>query len=352
MKSLCVLRLSALGDCCHALSVVQHLRVEFPDAKLCWIIGKTEYELFKGLEDVEFIIFDKSKRFSSLASTFLKLRSYRFDILLNLHASATANLVSLCVRANRKIGYDSERARDKQNWFCNESIQPRPNQHVADAMMNFVRHLNIDASSASWTPLVLHPEEDLVKANIYGERLTCLISPCSSQGSGDKYNRSWPAENFVQLISFLSQKKSIHIIISGGSSATEKSYSDYFDSQKLGQNALNLIGKTSIREMASLIKLSDFVISPDSGPAHVATIMGKPVIGIYAMSNPDRSGPYNSRARVANRYPEALLRYNKKSVKESKWGKKIKDPAAMELVEISDVVEKVKELIEFLKDKS
>ena len=177
MKSLCVLRLSALGDCCHALSVVQHLRVEFPDAKLCWIIGKTEYELFKGLEDVEFIIFDKSKRFSSLASTFLKLRSYRFDILLNLHASATANLVSLCVRANRKIGYDSERARDKQNWFCNESIPPRPNQHVADAMMNFVRHLNIEASSASWTPLVLDPEEDLVKANIHDGRLRFAPDP-------------------------------------------------------------------------------------------------------------------------------------------------------------------------------
>ena len=65
---------------------------------------------------------------------------------------------------------------------------------------------------------------------------------------------------------------------------------------------LNLIGKTSIREMAALVKLSDLVISLDSGPAHVSTVMGTPVIGLYAMSNPERSGPYNSKSLLVNKY--------------------------------------------------
>ena len=349
MKYICVLRLSALGDCCHALSVIQSLRREFSDAKIFWIIGKTEHQLFKDLEGVEFIVVDKSHLARSLVNTFLGLRKYNFDLLLNLHASVSANLVSLCVRAGRKIGYDAARARDKQSWFCDESIPPSHNKHVADGMMDFVRHLNIEVLAPSWTPLALTPEEDRIKHYIDAERLTCIISPCSSQRYGDKYNRSWSSKNFARIIRFLSEKKGIQVIISGGSSQIEKKYSDDFNSEVFNKNVLNLVGQTSVREMASLVKHADFVISPDSGPAHIATIMGKPVIGIYSMGNPNRTGPYNSMEFVVNRYPEALLKFSKKLVEEVKWGQKVKVPEAMELVRFNDVVEKINQLINTLK---
>ena len=100
--------------------------------------------------------------------------------------------------------------------------------------------------------------------------------------------------------------------------------------------------------MAALIKISDFIISPDSGPAHIATIMGKPVIGLYAMSNPDRTGPYQSKDFIVDRYSEALFKFVKKSVAEVKWGQKVKSPEAMELIQPTDVIEKIDKLIEVL----
>lgn len=351
MNYICVLRLSALGDCCHALSVIQRLRIEFPDTTILWIIGKTEHQLFKELKGVEFIVIDKSRLARSLVSAFLELRKYKFDLLFNLHASMSANLISLCVRAVRKIGYDQARARDKQRWFCNESISPSSNKHVADGMMDFLRHLNINVAAPSWAPLTLVPEEDETKHRIDTARLTCVISPCSSQRYGEKYNRSWSAENFVKIIRFLSEEKRIQVIISGGRSQVEEKYSAIFDSSDFTKNVLNLIGQTSIREMASLIKSADFVLSPDSGPAHIATVMGKPVVGLYAMSNPHRSGPYHSLDSVVNRYPDALLKYNQKSVEAVKWGQKVKVSQAMELVDFSDVVDKLAQLINILEKK-
>ena len=127
MKQICILRLSALGDCCHALSVAQSLKDEFPNSKLVCIISKTEHQVFKGMSEIEFVVIDKSKLFYSLWNCFIRLRKFRFDVLLNLHASAAANLISLSVRAKRKIGFDKERARDGQNWFCSESIKAIPN---------------------------------------------------------------------------------------------------------------------------------------------------------------------------------------------------------------------------------
>ena len=100
--------------------------------------------------------------------------------------------------------------------------------------------------------------------------------------------------------------------------------------------------------MAALVKLSDLVISPDSGPAHVSTVMGTPVIGLYAMSNPKRSGPYNSKSLLVNKYPETLAKYYKVSSEKVKWGKKVKNPRAMDMIEVADVCEKIEQ---FLADK-
>ena len=61
-KSLCILRLSAVGDVCHALAVVQHIQRYWPQTKLTWIVGKTEMGLLSGIEGVELVPYDKKER--------------------------------------------------------------------------------------------------------------------------------------------------------------------------------------------------------------------------------------------------------------------------------------------------
>ena len=343
-KKICVLRLSALGDCCQALTVIQNIRDKAPNSKISWIIGETEFQLFKDIDGVEFIVVNKKELFKSYLKMKRSLKGRKFDVLLNMHASMSANLISLAINAKRKIGFDKYRAKDFQSWFCNEYIPEKKNQHVAEGMLEFLNQINISCSRPEWRPINLIPEEDFAKKIINKNKHTCIISPCSSTKSGDNNDRNWSIENYITLIDSIIEKHDIQIILTGGGTQTEKTYSDKFN-LKLGKKVLNLIDKTSIREMAALIKYSDFLISPDSGPAHIADIMGKPVIGLYACLNPNRSGSYKSAAWSINKYPEALKKYNRKSLEEANWGQKIKNPDAMNLIKPDEVYAKVEQLI-------
>jgi len=342
---ICLIRLSALGDCCHVLAVIQNIRQKSPHSKITWVIGKTEHQLFRDLEEVEFVVVDKNNLFSSFLKIRREFRKKQFDVLLNMHASMSANLISLAINAKKRVGYDQDRARDLQNWFCNESIPSIKNQHVADAMLEFSKHINLHCEQPCWNSLTLTPEEDFAIELIDPNKYTCVISPCSSQPYDDKYFRSWSINNYIELIRYLLNRNDLQLILTGGMSPIEKSYGEQLNTA-FNDRILNLIGKTSIREMAALIKHSDMVISPDSGPAHIGTIMGTPVIGLYAMTNPQRSGPYNSTKWIVNKYPEALKKYMDKLPEEVKWGQKIKKPDAMNLITSNDVIKKIKQLID------
>jgi len=342
---ICLLRLSALGDCCHALAVIQNIREKSPHSKITWVIGKTEHQLFRDLEDIEFIVVDKNNLFSSFLKIKKEFRKKQFDVLLNMHASMSANLISLAINAKKKVGYDQDRARDLQNWFCNESIPSIKNQHVADGMLEFLKHINVHCEQPCWNALTLTPEEDFANELIDPNKYTCVISPCSSQPYDNKFFRSWSINNYIELIRYLINRNDLKVILTGGISPTERSYSEQLNTA-FDDRILNLIGKTSIREMAALIKHSDMLISPDSGPAHIGTIMGTPVIGLYAMTNPLRSGPYNSTKWIVNKYPEALKKYLDQLPEEVKWGQKIQEPDAMNLITSNDVITKIKQFID------
>jgi heptosyltransferase I len=86
------------------------------------------------------------------------------------------------------------------------------------------------------------------------------------------------------------------------------------------------------------------LVSPDSGPAHMATLVDTPVIGLYAASNPERSGPYRSRQWCVNRYDAAARRYCRRPAGELQWTRKIEVPGVMDLVTVDDVMEKLSEL--------
>ena len=79
------------------------------------------------------------------------------------------------------------------------------------------------------------------------------------------------------------------------------------------------------------------VISPASG----ATAAGARVVGLYATSNPDRTGPYLSRGFVADRYEDAVATYLGRSVDDFRWGQRVRDPGAMALISVDDVRQKI-----------
>ena len=95
------------------------------------------------------------------------------------------------------------------------------------------------------------------------------------------------------------------------------------------------------QNLLALLQRATVVLCPDSGPAHMATAVGTPVVGLYATSNRHRTGPYRSQHLVADRYPQAVERTLGKSVDEIRWGRRVRDPGAMDLIAVVDVTDRL-----------
>ena len=337
-KRICILRLSAIGDTCHTVPVVRAIQRAWPETALTWVVGHVEHELLAGLEGVEFLTLDKRRGLAGYGDVRRRLRRRRFDVLLHMHASMRANLVSLLVSADVRVGMDRARARDGQWMFCNRRIPARPRQHVMDGLLEFARVLGIEPGEPRWDIPLPGDARAFARRHIDGARPTLVISPVTGQRL--RNYRNWRAERYAAAADYASQRYGARVLLCGGKTWLENDYG-----RAIGRHArceiVNLIGKTTLKQLLALLRRATVLLCPDSGPAHMATAAGTPVVGLYATSNRHRSGPYLSQHLVADSYPRAVRRAFGKGVGEIRWGRRVRDPGAMDLIGVADVARKL-----------
>ena len=340
LQNVCLLRLSAIGDTCHAVAALRAFQAAWPQTRFTWIIGKLEAKLMTSiLPEIEFITFDKSRTLGELRRLHSALRGRRFDLLLDFQLSFRASLVSSLIRAPIKLGFDRPRARELQWWFTNAHIAPASSEHVLDSFMGFVRACGIDAEAPRWD-LTL-PDEALAYARgiVTDERPTLAISPCSSHPA-----RNWPAQRYAAVADYAVSTHGMRVVLVGGRSSLEAQMgSSIAAAARAG--LVNQIGKDTLPQLLGLLSRSTALLSPDSGPAHMATMVGLPVIGLYAATNPARAGPYYSRQWCVDKYDAAAQRYLGKPAAQIPWTTKIERSGVMDLIGVSDVTAKLDALM-------
>lgn len=328
--SICILRLSALGDITHVLPILYTIKNTWPETAITWIIGKTEYQMVKDIEGVEFIVFDKNAGLPGYKSVKQQLNNRNFDVLLHMQMSLRSSLVSLLVKAGIKLGFDKARAKDLQWLFTNQKIKARTHQHVIDVFFGFTEALGIEKNIYKWDVPI--PGDAVKSAEQHiKDKPVLVISPCSS-----KAYRNWSCEGYAAIADYAIEQHGMQVILTGGASAIEQEYGQCITSKS--QHTLdNLIAKTNIKELLAILDKALVVIAPDSGPAHFCTAINTPVIGLYATTNPDRARPYNSERWLVNRYPDAISRKFGKPVDALPWGTRVRDAGTMGLITVEDV---------------
>ncbi len=333
--SICLLRLSALGDVTHVVPIVRTLQKFWPQTHLTWIIGKTEANLVDDIAGVEFIVFDKAQGWRGYRKLRQQLAGRRFDVLLLMQLSLRASLASLAIRAFIRLGFDRLRAKELHSLFINQRIPANPSQHVIDAFFSFIETLGLSQRELSWDIPVPDAALNRVKTLLPGKRPTLAISPCSSHSL-----RNWSTQRYAEIADYAIDKYELRVVLCGGSSPLERRYGDAIGYQ-MRHSPIDLIGKTTLKELLALIKHADLLISPDSGPAHIATAVGTPVIGLYAATNLQRACPYFSRQWCVDRYDECAQKFLHQSANQIRWGTKLEFPGAMDFIEVRDVTEKL-----------
>lgn len=330
-RRLCLLRLSAVGDVSHMLPVVRTLQAQWPETKITWIIGKLEHSLVRDITGIEFIVFDKQQGWRAYLDLKRALAGRNFDLLLHMQVALRASLASLLIRAKVRLGFDPHRAKDLQWLFTNAHIAAQSRQHVVDSFFGFAEALGITNRVLRWDIPLPEAAVQFAAEVLPGSEPVLIISPCAS-----KSYRNWNAEGYAKVADYAVARHGMRVVLTGGPTALERQYGEEITAAMKHQ-PLNLIGRTNLKQLLAVIARARAVVAPDSGPAHLATAVGVPVIGLYATTNPDRARPYLSSDYVVNRYLDAVRVKHGKNPADLPWGIRVREPGTMDRITVSDV---------------
>ena len=337
-RSVCLLRLSALGDVTHMLPIVHALRQQAPDIRITWVIGRSEVRLLGTLPGVEFIVYDKRGGFAAWRALRQSLAKRHFDVLLLMQMSLRASVLSTAIKARTRIGFDAARSREGHALFCNQRIAA-DGYHVIDVFGQFLPPLGLHLADIQWNLPISDSACEWAQTQLPGPQATLMISPCSSHAL-----RNWLPQRYAEVADYAASQHGMRIALIGGRSHAEREMGDAILAN-MQQPAIDLIGKGSIEQLPALLQRASLLLSPDSGPVHIANAVATPVLGLYACTDAERSGPYHSLRYCVNRYAEAVRRFCNRDPHSLRWGQRLEKPGVMALIQSSEVIERLEQWI-------
>ncbi|AWB66802.1 ADP-heptose--LPS heptosyltransferase I [Saccharobesus litoralis] len=329
--SICILRLSAIGDVCHAVASVQAIQRTYPQAQITWVIGKVEAMLLGDLPGVKFVIFDKSQGWRA----FLQLRRalpQTFDVLLHMQVALRANIAAKMIRAKHKVGFSKQLSKELHSWVVDEHINMPARPHVLEGFQAFAHAIGVPRFEARWHIPISQQDMNWALNYRQAEKPLLVIAPAAS-----KAERNWLAERYAQLAEH-AVAKGFQVILTGGPSEMEKALAKAIESF-CSADVLNLVGQSHLKQLLAMLNVADVVVAPDTGPAHMAVTQGTPVIGLYAHSNPARTGPYTWQSYVVEVYQQHVVQQHGLPVEQLAWGTRVKGQDLMADISVQRVVD-------------
>lgn len=313
--------------------LVRTLQENYPDAVITWVISRPAYFLVEGMDGVEFILIDKPNSFADYWRFYQSMRGRCFDVLLATQASLRANLLYPLIRAQRKIGYDVCRAKDGHGWFIHETIAPGCD-HTLDGFLKFADALPVKKKVVRWDLPITEDDHQWARAHLpKGKGPIILVNPAAS-----KPERSWSLERYIAVIRHMQSQWQAQVVLTGGPGDYDKSLGEAISREVA---VLNLIGQTKPKQLLAVISQSTLLLCPDTGPSHMASAVGTPVIALHAVTSAEVSGPYTFRHLAVDYYPEAVVNILNKTPETTPWGTHAHGEQTMELVSVQAVLERL-----------
>jgi lipopolysaccharide heptosyltransferase I len=303
-----IIKPSSLGDVVLALPVLSALRRNFPDAKISWLIRPEFAPLLQDHPHLtEIILFDRRflgkawyhpKAFAAFVSLIRRLRRSTFDIVIDLQGLFRTASLAWLSGCKRRFGMAN--ARELAHIFYTDKVQQTSDCiHLVDYYLKIAQ-----AAGASDTAVEFVLPQDtaatdsaaklLAEHNIEPDNYAVFVP-----GSTDSDKR-WPIERFAALADKIASRFHLSIIAAGSTleSSTIKMLKRFANVP-----IANLAGQTSLSELIALLRAAKLVVSNDTGPGHIAAVLGTPLVLMYSWSNPARIAPYGRSECMVAREP-------------------------------------------------
>jgi heptosyltransferase I len=222
----------------------------------------------------------------------MELADRPFDVVLDLQCYFKATLLTALCRAPIKIGLDPSRAREF-NWLVNNRHLPkRPIQHVQEHFLEFLDYLEIPREPIDWN-LGPWPSELEWQTHFFRHFPSPRVALVAGTSNPKK---DWIPDSWVRLNDALHEQFGLHTVLVGANSARETALGKKM-LQECRHPPKEALG-CGLRRLVAILDGCDLVISPDTGPLHLAGALGKPVIGLYGYNSPARVGPWRQDSRL------------------------------------------------------
>jgi heptosyltransferase I len=288
-RSVAVVLLSAIGDVVHGLPIVRSMRRAWPDARITWVIQPAAYELIRGHPEVdEFIVFDRSAGFPAFRDFRKSMSGRHFDLVVDLQVYLKAGFLTAMLPSTRKLGFDRPRARDL-NWLVTtERIRRGPPQHVQDQYVEFLSHLGVPPVM-EWD-FFFSDEERAARDEFFGQ----IDGPTLAVVVGTtRPAKNWPSDRYAEVLDHAAREYGLRPVLVGGESDLERRIAAEIQARLSASTARPVHAlRNDLRRLAWLLDGADYLLSPDTGPLHVAVALGTPTVGLYGYTDPKRVGPY------------------------------------------------------------
>jgi heptosyltransferase I len=299
-RAIAIVMLSALGDAVHVLPVVNALRRAWPRTRITWVTQPLAHQLVQGHENVdEFVVF-RRRRGAAAWRSFTELSNVladrRFDLLLDLQVYLKAGLITSIVKADVKLGFDRRRARDLNWLFTTHRIPARPLGHVQDQYFEFLEYLGVDPEPLEWRLTLTAAERAAQHA--FFEQLERPV--CGIVVGGTRPEKNWAPERYARLLEAIEADYAMTPVLVGGASAAEQAAAERILRETRARSIDALAD--DVRRLLWLLERCALVISPDTGPLHIARALDRPLVGLYGYTNPKRFGPYRRPWQVVDGY--------------------------------------------------
>lgn len=309
-----VIRLGALGDVIRTLPAVSALRAALPGAHLTWLVEPASAGAVAGQPWIdEVLVFPRSAIVTALArgragaagrvlAAFLRaLRAGRFELVLDFHSILKSGLLARASGAPLRLAYAPPFGREGGWRFANRLARLAP-QRISRFERNLalVRALGVAARPESTPFRVGQAALEAIAARLPRDA-PVAIHPGTSPGTPHK---RWTAAGYAAVAAALQRESGVTSIVTFGPDASERRLAEAVVAASGG--AARLAPATaSVGELAALFTRCRLYVGSDSGPMHVASLVGTPVVQILGPTDPIENTPWDGTPSRSVRVPVA-----------------------------------------------
>ncbi len=287
IKKILIIKLRGIGDVVLSTIVLDNLRKDFPNAQIDYLVEKPSEPGLLGLKDINRVLLFERNDFWKKVSLILQIRNIKYDLIFDFFTNPSTALITFLSGAECRVGFPYRGRKYAYNLFGPEE---RGKYHSAQLHLETLKLLGLNYSSNklhySINSSALHTAEKYFRDNFIENNFVIGICP-----TGGWTSKKCDPEKFAEIANALIKKYNAKIFIIWGKS-------DEGDANKIHSMIDNnsfIAPETSIQELAAMISRCKILIANDSGPMHIASAVGTPVLGLFGPTNPYMHGPYGDK---------------------------------------------------------